>query len=76
MEPMAENKPAGGMPEKLDPLGRIKNRSSASVQRAPQYSVPDIQPEPQAGFLIGLRSDEVSRCVRRPFRVIQSVTYS
>ena len=34
MEPMAENKPAGKIQYELNPLGRMKNRSGGSLQKA------------------------------------------
>ena len=76
MEPMDEIKPAGSAPEFLDPLRRIINRSGGSLQRVQAYSVPDIQPELGPDFLRCLGLDGFSRCVRRPFRVVQSLTSS
>ena len=76
MEPMDQIEPAGIAPYKLNPLGRMKNFSGGSLQRAPQNSVPDIRPELRSDLLTGLRLDGFSRCVRRPFRVIQSLTCS
>ena len=73
---MDQNEPAVDTPYFLNPLGRISNRSSGSLQRVPQYSVPDIQPEPRPDFLRCLGLDGFFRCIRRPFHVIQSLTYS
>ena len=76
MEPMDQNEPADNAPDFLNPLRRITNRSSGSLQRLTPYSAPDIRPELRLDLQTGLRLDGDSRCTRHPFRVVQSLTSS
>ena len=76
MEPVDRNEPGGEVSKILNPLGGMKIRSSRSKQKVWKYSVPDIQPEPQVGWLTPLRLDGFSRFVRRPIQVIQSSFFS